>query len=247
MAGASLPYTIILLVALTKIAASLTWQSWIRLSLPVLALGALIFSFLIYGGALVPGDLVPLVNVDADLTAATRPVNLSIATLELPGLVGLLALRQVAVRDATRDGPQRCSMLLLIRLRADLRRSLALLGVALTLLVIATGMRRRTLLAFDPALPIPEEQVLMYGLIFAALLGLLFMSASAAIDARAASTVDGLEPFPDPQDDTFAARLKRRADLASAMGSASSFASFQSAVVITAPLLSALIGTSTGS
>ena len=143
--------------------------------------------------------------------------------------------------------PQRCGMLLVIRLRADLRRLLALLGAALTLLVIATGMRRRALLAYDPTLPIPKEQVLIYGLIFAALLGMLFLVATGAMDARAASIVDTLEPFPDPDDDTFTTRIRRRSEFASAMGSASSFASFESAVVIAAPLLSALIQVSTGS
>jgi hypothetical protein len=76
---------------------------------------------------------------------------------------------------------------------------------------------------------------------------MLFVTATGAIDARAASIVDRLEPFPDPDNDTFAARIRRRSEFASAMGSASSFASFESAVVIAAPLVSALIQVSTGS
>jgi hypothetical protein len=113
------------------------------------------------------------------------------------------------------------------------------------LLVITTGMRRRALLAFDPELPVPPEQVLLYGLLFAALLGTFYGLATTAIDARARRMLDEFAPLPGPTDPTLSEQLQRRSDIATLVGSGGSWRSFETTVVIAAPLLTALIGIAT--
>jgi hypothetical protein len=134
---------------------------------------------------------------------------------------------------------------LLIRLRHDLRRVLATLGAFLTVLVVATGMRRRALLAFDADLSIPPEPVLLYGLVFAILLGLFYVAASSAIDHRAQRFIDSFAGLPDPADETLSDSLRKRADLAALVGNGGTWRSFETTVVIAAPLITALIGSAT--
>ncbi len=163
-----------------------------------------------------------------------------------PGLVGFMALRSLATADANWREPGLCRLRLLIRLRGELRRLLATFGAFLTLLVVATGMRRRALLALDPDVVVPPEQVLLYGLVFAVLLGLFYVAASSAIDGRAERFVEEFEPLPDPADETLSDKLRRRTDLGLLVGSGGSWRSFETTVVIAAPLLTPLIGSATG-
>jgi len=120
-------------------------------------------------------------------------------------------------------------------------------GGLLTLVVVATGVLRRALLAVEPDTAIPPEAVVIYGLVFVALLGLFYVAASSAIDGRARRFVDEFAPLPDPSDENLSERLRRRDDLATLVGSGGAWRSFETTVVIAGPLLTALIGSATGS
>jgi hypothetical protein len=161
-------------------------------------------------------------------------------------LVTFLALRSLARDDENWQEPGSGRMLLVIRSRAELRRLTTVLGVLLTLLVVATGLRRRALLAYDPGLPIPAAQVLLYGLLFAVLLGLMYLASTSAIDRRAALFLDEFAPLPDPGAGDLGTPLARRNDLGAVIGAGGSWRSFETTVVIVAPLLTALIGIATG-
>jgi hypothetical protein len=174
--------------------------------------------------------------------------------LELPALAGLVAVFHIATDgDTWRYRPARDRFLLVRTLRRQSRRVLALLGTALTWLVINTGMRREVLLAYNTQVAaadrvdVPREAVLLYGLAFAVFLGVLYLVAAQAIDRRAEAVVDDLVDFPDPADSAFTEAMNARAALRAATGTASSFAAFQTSVIIAAPLLSALIGIAVGS
>jgi hypothetical protein len=185
-------------------------------------------------------------SIGTSLARQTRPVVVFVGLCMAPGLIALLALRSVATQQSNWLEPGACRLRLLIRLRAELRTILATLGAFLTLLVIATGMRRRALLALDDTLAVPPEQVLLYGLVFAVLLGLFYVAASSALDGRAQRFIDEFASLPDPADEAISERVRKRKDLAELVGSGGSWRSFETVVVIAAPLLTALIGSAVG-
>jgi hypothetical protein len=184
-------------------------------------------------------------SIDNDLAIQTRPIAVLAGLCMAPGLVAFLALRSIAADDTHWDESGRCRVRLIIQLRTELRRLLTTFGAFLTLLVITTGLRRRALLAFDPDLPVPPEQVLLYGLIFAVMLGAFYGIATTAIDARAQRTLDEFAPLPDPEHPKLSDKVQRRTDLGTLIGSGGSWRSFETTVVIAAPLLTALIGIAT--
>lgn len=239
-AGAACVYLCVWLAGIirlgTRVRPATAW-SWVALVLVVLAM---LFASLFAAGT--GADE----SVDKDLAVQARPIPLLLGLCLAPGLVAFLALRFVATEDASWQESGSCRLRLVIRLRAELRRLLATFGAFLTLLVVVTGLRRRALLAFDPALAIPPEQVLLYGLVFAVLLGLFFAIATGALDARAARLLDEFAPVPDPTGPDLSDRLRRRSDLAALIGAGGSWRSFETTVVIAAPLLTALIGVATG-
>jgi hypothetical protein len=186
-------------------------------------------------------------SVDKSLAIQSRPLIVVAALLQVPGLAAFLALRFIATEEGHWGESGPCRLRLVLRLRTELRRLLAMFGAFLTLLVITTGLRRRALVELDPGLALPAEQVLLYGLVFAALLGLFYVVAAGAIDRRAEGLLDEFAPLPDPADAALSDVLRRRTDLSSLTGSGGSMRTFETTVVIAAPLLTALIGSAIGS
>jgi hypothetical protein len=215
-----------------------TVLSWVAVVVVVLAT---VFGLLFIGGAGAAE------SVDKDLAIQTRPVIVLAGLCLVPGLVAFLALRWLAAQESHWQESGHCRLRLLIRLRAELRRILRVFGAFLTLLVIVTGMRRRALLAFDPDLHVPPEQVLLYGLLYAVLLGLFYGAAAVALDRRAQRMLEEFAPLPDPADPALSDQIRRRAELSTLTGSGGTWRSFETTVVIAAPLLTALIGSATGS
>ncbi len=161
-----------------------------------------------------------------------------------PGLVGFLALRSLAGDDSQWDEEPRCQILMVVRLRQHLRRLLGTFGLVLTLLVVTTAARRQVVVTFDKHSIYPQEYVLLYGLIFAALLALFHVSATMAIDRRCERLLARYAPVPNPDAEDISTPLKRRQDLSAFLGVGASWQnSFQSGIVVFAPLLTALIGT----
>jgi hypothetical protein len=185
-------------------------------------------------------------SLDRDLAIQARPIIVLVAICLLPGLVAFVALRSVATGETNWRERGSCRLRLVMRLRTELLRMLGTFGAFLTLLVITTGMRRRALLAFDPELPVPAEGVLLYGLLFAVMLGLFYGITTAAIDNRALRLLEEFAPLPDPSDPALSEQVRRRNDLAGVIGSGGSWRSFETRVVIAAPLLTALIGNAIG-
>ena len=196
--------------------------------------------------SLFAGSTTGMAAIDIDLARQTRPVIVVTALCCLPGFLIFVAIRGLALdrRSWSRDGEQRLAILM--RSRFELRRITTAFGALLTLIVVTTGLRRRTLLSFDPNLPIPAEQVLLYGLVFAVVLGAFFGVANAALDRRSDQLLDEFAPLPSPSDEDLGGPIGRRNDLAGLVGSGGSWRTFQTSVVIAAPLLTALIGSATG-
>lgn len=220
-----------------------------RLLGPILLVLGLVFTALIVGGML--GPRTTIVDVGRQLDHVVRPVSVTSGVLISPALAGFLAIRRLAERPASWQGSAREQILRLIEVRAELRRLLSLLGGFLTLIVVTTGMRRRALEVFNSRVAAPEqvqvpkESVLLYGATFAVVLGLFYLAAASALDTRAAAVVEAIEPFPDPASESFVERMAKRAELSSAVGGSGSMASFETAVVVASPLLTALLGIAT--
>jgi hypothetical protein len=181
-------------------------------------------------------------SIDKDLATQLRPITLFAGLCTAPGLMAFLAVRSVARDDGNWLESAECRVRLILRLQHELRRLLTTLGAFLTIVVIATGMRRRALLVVDPALSIPVEGVLLYGLVFAAELGFFHQAANSAVDARGRRLLDEFAAIPDPTRADVADQLGRRNSLAPLLTTGGSWGAFQSSVVIAAPLVSALIG-----
>ena len=88
--------------------------------------------------------------------------------------------------------------------------------------------------------------MLLYGLVFALLLGAFYAAASSTIEERTGLMLDEWAPIADPESDDFDTATARRAKLEALLGISGTWKSFETVVVIAAPLLTALIGTATG-
>jgi MFS family permease len=196
----------------------------------------------ILGGLIVAAAIAPP-SIGRSANRSTWPVTIIVAACAIPGLVTFLAIRWLAAEDHNWREDTRCRTQLLLRLRVELRRSLAALGALLTLLVVTAGTRRRVLIAYNPNLDEPVEGVLLYGLIFAVVLGIFYGAANGAIESRASSILDETAPLPDLAHDDAGTFIARRKQIESLLGVSSTWNSFESSVVIVAPLLTALIGT----
>jgi hypothetical protein len=200
-----------------------------------------IFAALILGSTSVPE------SVDKRLAEATRPFVLTAGACTVPGLVGLLLIRAIARRDSEWREGGACSVALVLRLRSELRRLLGVLGAFLTLLVIATGLRRRAVLALAPKTHLPAVSVVLYGFVFAVLLGAFYAAAGSAVDGRASRLVEGWAALPEPDAPDLVQVIGRRGVLNSLVGlDGGTWRTFQNVVVVAAPLLTALIGSAVG-
>lgn len=173
-------------------------------------------------------------------------VAISIAggVIAIPGLVGFLAARSLARNDSQWDEQPRCQILMVVRLRRHLRRLLGAFGLLLTLLVVTTAARRQFVLSVHPNAVYSPEYILLYGLLFAAVLALFHVSATTALHGRCERLLAEYAPVPDPAAEDISTPLARRRDLAVFLGMGGSWQkSFQDGVIIFAPLLTALIGT----
>lgn len=186
-------------------------------------------------------------TIGEQLGRQTRPIKVAVAIASVPGLAGFLMIRSIAGHAVNWHERGTCQVMLVTRLQRELQRTLAMFAVLLALIVVTTGMRRRALLAHDEGLSIPIEQVVLYGLVFATLLGALYGVAKAAIDQRAAAIVERYAALPDPSDSRFGEVLKRRTELQQVLSlGRGTRQSFESTVAITAPLVTALIGSALG-
>jgi hypothetical protein len=214
------------------------WPNVVRWILIVVLVGGLVHGAMAFSAARTATP------TEHKLQSLTLPLIVLISLLATPALAGFLALRAVALDDRCWAEDKVCQMRLLIRLRAECQRLLVVLSVLLTLLVIATGLRRRALLAIR--VNTPEESVLLYGLVFATLLALFYLAASSALDSRCEKFLKLHADLPDPDDPELSAAASRRKDLAAFIGVGGSWSTFATVAVVASPLLTALLGSATG-
>jgi hypothetical protein len=186
--------------------------------------------------------------LDRHLANQTLPVTIVTGVLALPGLVGWLKVRSLARSRVSWPSDPQAQLRMIITLRGYGRRYLGSLGAVLTLIVVASGMRRHLLIEVGDVPNPPAESVLLYGLVYAVVLGLFYVLASMAIDQRGAELLDRCTPLPDLQSIAdIKPALDARTALATVTGTGGgSWNAFQASVVVVAPLLSALLATATG-
>ncbi len=173
---------------------------------------------------------------------ATRPLTIGVAICVVPGLMFFSALRWAAVHVEAWESRRLVGIDRATTFRGWLISHATLFGFLLTLIVVATGIRRRVLLADSPSTDIPIEQVLLYGLTFAALLGLFYAIAASGISQLGRSVVDGYAPIPEPADPNLSARLDERSKLSAEIGPRGTLATFEASVIISSPLITSLVG-----
>ena len=133
-------------------------------------------------------------------------------------------------------------------LRAALRRVTIVLGVLVSLIVLATGAFLNAGAAFAANHPRftapPQASLLVYGALFVAVLIALFLPVFNALRQRAEVIVDEHAPLEAPQSTTLVEALQRRATLRSALGlDESSRGLLERGLIVLSPLLSAAIAT----
>jgi hypothetical protein len=187
-------------------------------------------------------------GLSARLSRQARPISLVAAIGLIPGLACFVTIWSVATEECNWCVKDWRRVQLLNRLSSELHRLLTTFAAFLTLWVVAVGMRRQALLAADETLSIPIEEVLIFGLVFALVLGSLYLMASTAIDRRAAILSETFAPLPDPFPDDFSDFLRRREQVQQLLGTGrDARRSFESVVVIASPLLTAMIASALSS
>jgi len=241
LALASAAYLVWWLPGLARLSSDVTAADRLLWAGVVVVVLGTVLAVLFVGGSAGPD------SVDRSLASQTRPVIVACALCLAPGLIGLLAVRSVARGDSGWQGSDAERLQLLLRLRSELRRLLTVLGAFLTLLVVATGARRQAMLTLRPAPDVPAEVVVLYGGTFAVVLGLFFVVANGAIDARAGELLEQYAALPDLADPALSQQIARRDDLAGLLGLGGSRRTFESSVVVASPLLTALVAAALGS
>lgn len=153
------------------------WAGWAFTSAVVL--GLVVVCLTVAGGLAERHDLA------SEVTDATFPVILVISLFVIPGLAYFGLLRSAAQLHPAAP-PSAADATWLFDLRRRLQTITTVLGVLLTFIVVTTGVRGTALLAINEeqladdelegveVLAIPIEQVLMYGVLFAFLLGAFY-------------------------------------------------------------------------
>ncbi len=193
------------------------------------------------GSVVASGSFGERETLSSTVGQATRPVIIGIAISVIPGLMYFTALRSVANDLKTGGGRGATGVARLLELRRLLSRQTNIFGILLTLIVVATGLRRRALLKHDPSLDIPVEQVLVYGLTFAAVLLLFHSTASSALSALGRNLLEEYAPVPDIDDPELADSLKNRTAVSSLLVGRTTRQTFENTLVIASPLLTALV------
>jgi hypothetical protein len=203
-----------------------------------------VIALLVWSTAFASQGSTEIENDFAPRVAVLRNVLLGFS---LPAMFCFFVIRAVAVDDSHWQECAKCQLKLLRSLRRELLGLLRALGILLTLIVIATGLRRRTFLALSPEADIPQESVLLYGAVFLVLLGLLHLIANSALDTRSQAMLEIYAPLPSPDGAEFTDQLQRHHALAELTGVSKGWQSFESSAIIGAPLLTALLAIATGS
>jgi hypothetical protein len=181
-------------------------------------------------------------DLELDFAPRIAAIRTALFILSLPAMITFFVIRAVARGQLNWKESPGCELRLLLALRREHRRLLGALGVLLTLIVIATGLRRRSFLSLKPKADITVESVLLYGTGFLILLGLLHLVANTALDARSEDALSKFAPLPSPDSPNFVDELKRYRELGGLIGVGGGWRSFESVALIAAPLLTALIG-----
>jgi hypothetical protein len=162
-----------------------------------------------------------------------------------PGIVGMCLVRYLAAgsdSDSEADAAHQVGRI--NELRRMLQRLLNAVGIMLVLFVIASEARRRALGAVNGGRNVyPPDFIVISGLALAALLAVFHIAATAAIDTEAQRLVNDAVPIPDLDAPQLDEAIHQREAIAGLLGSrASWFESFQSGVVVLAPLIAAITG-----
>lgn len=174
----------------------------------------------------------------------TTIITIFVMVCAIPGLIGILAIRALAVHDDQwADESPQCLIAMVNRLRRELGRFLGVFGLLLTLTVVTTAARRRALLAVDPSTVFPPEFVILYGLVLVGVLALIHVAASTAIDNRCEQLLKKFARLPSPDAPDLDAKLQLRRNIEILLGVGAGWQQrFQNGVIVLAPLLTALIG-----
>jgi hypothetical protein len=219
------------------------WPAVVRWTVIVCAIFALLYEATRgFSGAAIAVDTSGLHRTQNNIVTAIGMVA------AIPGLVGFLATRTFSVEKEQWTECPRCQVLLVLRLRRQLQRFLGALGLFLTLIVITVGARRRAVTSLGPTYQFPPEFVILYGLVFAGLLALFHGVATYGLNQRAEQMLDCYAPVPSPDAADINGPLQRRQDLQTLLGATGAWGtSFQAAVIVVAPLLTAIIGSALSS
>ena len=181
-------------------------------------------------------------QLEHDFAPRIAVLRTVVVLLSLPAQISFFVIRAVATDDSTWTGTPLNQLQLLLMLRRELRRLLGVLGVLLTLIVVATGLRRQAFMSLDKTVKITPESVLLYGMVFLIWLGLLYIVANTALDDRSEDLLQSYAPLPSPDGSAFVDELERYRALGALIGVGAGWRTFEAGVLIAAPLLTGLIG-----
>jgi hypothetical protein len=170
----------------------------------------------------------------------TYPLLLVVA---IPATMGLGLLR----RAAEGGGPLETYL----RLEADLRRFLTVLGGVLTMAMLGIGALAKAYNAFYDGASgveqVPPELLLVFGGIWAGVLAVVYLPTHNAIERMGERILDELSPLPAMTDSGFVSAVERREKVGTVLhlgGTARS--KLEDSVIILSPLLGAIVSSFLG-
>jgi hypothetical protein len=185
------------------------------------------------------GRVTPLeISVSDETSLAVYAITL----LLWPCIRAWLRVRRIAATDALWCVPPEIARGHLSRLEGLSRKYFLILSAVLSVAVVNTGMRRRALIAVSESAAPPAESTLLYGLFYGILLALFFLLTQTALNRRVLGLLDEVAPLPDVRAVTdFKEKVEVRAVVRSEIEGTSSPGALESALVIVAPLLAAIL------
>lgn len=162
----------------------------------------------------------------------------------IPAAMGLGLLRRAAEGGGTLET--------YLRLEADLRRFLTVLGGILTLSILAIGALAKAYNSFHGAPDsmveqIPPELLLVFGGVWAGVVAVVYLPTNNAIEGMGQAVLDELSPLPDITDVGFVGAVERRDKVGTVLhlgGTARS--KLEDGVIILSPLIGAILSSFLG-
>jgi hypothetical protein len=176
-------------------------------------------------------------------TARLLVIYSLLLVVAIPAAMGFGLLRRAATSEATRPT--------YLRLQADQRRFLAVIGGILTLSILGVGAMAKAYNAFHKSNAgveqVPPELLLVFGGVWAGLVATIYLPTHDAIERMGQAVLDEMSPLPAMSDPGFVDAVQRRDTVATVLGLGKTARSqLEEGALVLSPLIGAIFSSFLG-